>query len=214
MNSGGASRADGSGFNFVGASGQIYAGYDEWKSTMSNSNRVFAEFLQNNNLTMDEALRQAAAGKFDPANILNTEKPAGMAMGGIVGAYAEGGMVGNGIWNKDSVLARFAGGGNIALAGGEFVTTARAVNDNTFPMLDYINRTGSLPTASYAAMPAPMDMTPLVNLLSRAVQRLEMLIEVGKASGDLNAEGLIEIRDELAAGSARANKVALRKMVS
>jgi hypothetical protein len=81
-------------------------------------------------------------------------------------------------------------------------------------MLDYINRTGSLPSASYASLPAPMDMTPMINLLSRAVQRLEMLIEVGKASGDLNAEGLIEIRDELAAGSARANKVALRKMAS
>jgi hypothetical protein len=134
--------------------------------------------------------------------------------GGLIPGYANGGMVGNGIWNQDSVLAKFAGGGHIALAGGEFVTTARAVNDNTFPMLDYINRTGSLPSASYASLPAPMDMTPLVNLLSRAVQRLEMLIEVGKASGDLNAEGLIEIRDELAAGSARANKVALRKMAS
>ena len=138
----------------------------------------------------------------------------GFSWGGLIPGYANGGVVGNGIWDQDSVLAKFAGGGHIALAGGEFVTTARAVNDNTFPMLDYINRTGSLPSASYASLPAPMDMTPMINLLSRAVQRLEMLIEVGKASGDLNAEGLIEIRDELAAGSARANKVALRKMAS
>jgi hypothetical protein len=36
----------------------------------------------------------------------------------------EGGWVGNGVWNRDSVLARFAGGGAIALAGGEYVVSA------------------------------------------------------------------------------------------
>jgi len=35
-----------------------------------------------------------------------------------------GGWVGNGIWNRDSVLAAYAGGGQIALAGGEFVVNA------------------------------------------------------------------------------------------
>lgn len=44
--------------------------------------------------------------------------------GGIVGAYADGGMVGNGLYNVDSVLARYAGGGSIALAGGEYVMPA------------------------------------------------------------------------------------------
>jgi hypothetical protein len=34
-------------------------------------------------------------------------------------AMAEGGIVGNGMFNKDSVVARYAGGGSIALAGGE-----------------------------------------------------------------------------------------------
>ncbi|WP_246332929.1 hypothetical protein [Aureimonas mangrovi] len=38
-----------------------------------------------------------------------------------------GGVVGNGIWNRDSVLARYAGGGNIALAGGEGILTAPAM---------------------------------------------------------------------------------------
>lgn len=36
-----------------------------------------------------------------------------------------GGIVGNGLWGRDSVLASFAGGGNIALAGGEYVMPAR-----------------------------------------------------------------------------------------
>lgn len=51
----------------------------------------------------------------------------GFQEGGVIplaGAYAEGGVVGNGLWGKDSVLARYAGGGAIALAGGEFVMPA------------------------------------------------------------------------------------------
>ncbi|MGV6875953.1 tape measure protein [Pseudochelatococcus sp. B33] len=69
----------------------------------------------------------------------------GMRLGGIVGSYATGGMVGNGRWDVDSVLARYAGGGNIALAGGEFVTRAPAVNRDTLPTLAAINATGRLP---------------------------------------------------------------------
>lgn len=48
----------------------------------------------------------------------------GLEAGGIVGRYAAGGVVGNGRWNEDSVLASYAGGGSIALAGGEFVMPA------------------------------------------------------------------------------------------
>ncbi|WP_199230934.1 transglycosylase SLT domain-containing protein [Azospirillum sp. TSO5] len=47
-----------------------------------------------------------------------------MRAGGLVGAYADGGIVGNGTWDVDSVLARYAGGGSIALAGGEYVMPA------------------------------------------------------------------------------------------
>ena len=80
----------------------------------------------------------------------------GLQFGGIVGAYADGGIVGNGIYDRDSVLARYAGGGNIALAGGEFVTRATSVNNRTSPTLDYINRTGSLPGNDNSAMMAEL----------------------------------------------------------
>ncbi|MFD2248960.1 tape measure domain-containing protein [Pseudochelatococcus lubricantis] len=80
---------------------------------------------------------------------LNWEKAHGaMRFGGIVGSYATGGMVGNGMWDVDSVLARYAGGGNIALAGGEFVTRAPSVNRDTLPTLAAINATGRLPSAN------------------------------------------------------------------
>jgi hypothetical protein len=64
----------------------------------------------------------------------------------VVGVgYAEGGIVGNGVYNKDSVVARYAGGGSIALAGGEAVTRASSVNANTIGMLNHINQTGKTP---------------------------------------------------------------------
>lgn len=48
----------------------------------------------------------------------------GFKNGGVIPGYAGGGVVGNGIHNVDSVLARYAGGGTIALAGGEHVMPA------------------------------------------------------------------------------------------
>jgi hypothetical protein len=59
---------------------------------------------------------------------------------------AEGGIVGNGVFNKDSVVARYAGGGSIALAGGEAVTRASSVNAQTIGALNYINKNGKTPS--------------------------------------------------------------------
>lgn len=66
--------------------------------------------------------------------------------GGLIPGYVNGGMVGNGIWNKDSVVARYAGGGAIGLAGGEMVISAPKVTARTYPVLDQINRTGRVPS--------------------------------------------------------------------
>lgn len=65
----------------------------------------------------------------------------GAVRGGMIG-YETGGTVANGVYNVDSVSARYAGGGEIMLAGGEFVTRAPSVNAMTAPVLDAINRTG------------------------------------------------------------------------
>jgi hypothetical protein len=66
----------------------------------------------------------------------------GARNGGLLG-LAFGGMVPGGTYNQDSILARFAGGGSVMLAGGEYVTRAPSVNASTLPMLNQINRTGS-----------------------------------------------------------------------
>lgn len=91
------------------------------------------------------------------ADILRGMMPkAAMQFGGIVGGYADGGIVGNGMYNRDSVIARYAGGGSIALAGGEAVTRATSVNSRTLPTLDHINRTGTLPGNDNSAVVAEL----------------------------------------------------------
>ncbi|MEN2980259.1 tape measure protein [Tistrella bauzanensis] len=79
---------------------------------------------------------------------LSAEVQAAAASVAVVPGYAAGGVVGNGVFNRDSVLASYAGGGAIALAGGEHVTRATSVTLATLPVLDVINRTGRLPSAS------------------------------------------------------------------
>ena len=76
--------------------------------------------------------------------LASNNNPLGLQNGGLVG-MADGGIVGNGIYNQDSVTVRYAGGGTIALAGGEAVTRASSVNANTIGMLNHINRTGQTP---------------------------------------------------------------------
>jgi hypothetical protein len=54
------------------------------------------------------------------------------------GGLQAGGWVGNGTWNRDSVMAGYAGGGQIMLAGGEHVTNAVQAARYR-PVLDSIN---------------------------------------------------------------------------
>jgi hypothetical protein len=67
-----------------------------------------------------------------------------VSSGGIIG-YAPGGIVGNGTWNVDSVMARHANGGEIMLAGGEGVINAAATSMIGPSVIDLINSTGRLP---------------------------------------------------------------------
>lgn len=93
--------------------------------------------------------------------------------GGIVGAFASGGRVGNGVYDVDSVRARYAGGGDILLAGGEFVNRAGSVNNRTYPTLDYINRTGNLPGNDNAAVVAALNR--LGTMTAEVKEALRML---------------------------------------
>lgn len=73
---------------------------------------------------------------------ITTQPTPGLAMGGLVPGYANGGMVGNGAFGVDSVIAKYAGGGSIALAGGEYVMPA-AQTQAHLPMLDAMRNGGA-----------------------------------------------------------------------
>lgn len=127
----------------------------------------------------------------------------GRRTGGLIGGYEAGGLVGNGLWDIDSVVARYAGGGGIALAGGEFVTRAPAVNDNTLGMLSYINRTGSLPGAASGG--ASADMSGVVSAIRTGITALHRAtVEDGRESRAALLTGLdgvaaqiVDLRREL-----------------
>jgi len=112
--------------------------------------------------------------RYDPATPAPTKQ---YERGGVVGAYEAGGVVGNGVWGRDSVLARYAGGGLIALAGGEGVLTAAATAAmGGKSAIDAINR-GGLPMATIR--PAAITMLMAVGRASnddRALQRLDALV--------------------------------------
>lgn len=92
-------------------------------------------------------------------------------------AFAAGGLVGNGMWGQDSVLARYAGGGHIMLAGGEYVMPAD-VTANYRPMLDAM-RAGDFAPANDRVM--PFSLTPIRPA-------------VAPAAGGGNAEVVAELR--------------------
>ena len=106
------------------------------------------------------------------------------ARGGMI-PIAGGGRIGNGAWNVDSVLARYAGGGNIALAGGEFIVPA-AQTTRYLPQLEAM-RAGAYGHANddgYAAVCAELRLQRDQN--ERLMQRLLALTE---AAAEANVDG-------------------------
>lgn len=86
--------------------------------------------LINNGLTGADLVKTFTQASIASSNN-ETVNPQIRAMYGL----ANGGMVGNGMWGVDSVVARYAGGGDIALAGGEYVMPA-AQTARYAPQLD------------------------------------------------------------------------------
>jgi hypothetical protein len=136
--------------------------------------------LINNGLTGSDLVKTFTQASIVSSNN-ETINPTIKSMYGL----ALGGTVGNGIYNQDSVIARFAGGGGIALAGGEEVIRATSVNSSTLPALKYINRTGSMPGNDNASM-----------------------MELGRIIATGNAQIIVSLNEVKAAYSAGAFKIA------
>lgn len=93
----------------------------------------------------DKPLNSQGRVKFWKKGNIPHDPFAGFAQGGIIPGYAGGGMIGNGIFNQDSVLARYASGGSIMLAGGEGVINANAARSIGPSAIELMNNTGRLP---------------------------------------------------------------------
>lgn len=94
----------------------------------------------------------ALASPNNPITVTSLFK-GGAGMSFETGGVIPGGVIGNGIWGKDSVMARYAGGGVINLAGGEGVLTAAATQAiGGIRTIEEINRTLSLPSVTRASL--------------------------------------------------------------
>ncbi|GHA11376.1 hypothetical protein GCM10007989_02100 [Devosia pacifica] len=131
-----------------------------------------------------------------------------MQAGGIVGAYQGGGIVGNGMFNVDSVLARYAGGGMIGLAGGEGVMNARSLQSIGPQNFEHMNRTGRIPGNDNSDVVAELRALRQDNSqLTRAVERMGTIIglsdeetrEVIRNGNNTQAEVASELRRRNAA---------------
>jgi hypothetical protein len=87
----------------------------------------------------------------------------GFQQGGLIPGYADGGIVGNGLYGVDSVLARYAGGGSIGLAGGEYVMPA----DRTSMFKPQLDAMRSGAWANDNAAPAGFDWQALARALKQ-----------------------------------------------
>jgi hypothetical protein len=106
-----------------------------------------------------------------------------------------GGVVGNGIWNRDSVVARYAGGGNIALAGGEGVLNARATAAiGGRRSIDFINRSGVLPGNDNSALVAELRAMRAELAESRA-ERRQLIAALVRMLADGNAAAADVLRE-------------------
>ncbi|WP_435536934.1 hypothetical protein [Azospirillum sp. ST 5-10] len=144
----------------------------------------------------------------------------------IIG-YEEGGVVGTGLWGRDSVLARYADGGLIALAGGEHVMpadmTARylpqleamragryvAANDRWPGVADLRPPRGGAPVADAAADAAAGEVRRLRGDVGRLTQTVDRM---ARMLGDQGAEQ-IEVQRDIADAGRRMAAAGQRKVV-
>ncbi|WP_376960101.1 phage tail length tape measure family protein [Azospirillum sp. A26] len=139
--------------------------------------------------------------------------------------FAAGGIVGNGMFGVDSVIASYAGGGNIALAGGEYVMPANQTAMYR-PALDAM-RAGAWgaandrwsgsnvvpyqPRYSGNSGGQSADIKRQNELLEEQNRLLTALLRTTAAAGDGTLNGLAEVADNVKAVAKKAAGGGLRE---
>ncbi|MEP0323018.1 EF-hand domain-containing protein [Bauldia litoralis] len=130
----------------------------------------------------------------------------GFAAGGVIPGYADGGVIGNGVYNRDSVLARYADGGAVMLAGGEGVINANATRMIGPSAIDLINSTGRLPGGDNGRHFTALAASIAANF--RDLMRVEMaatraVIEGSREGSEMIAQRLDNVERRLRINDSR-----------
>jgi hypothetical protein len=118
-----------------------------------------------------------------------------------------GGIVGNGMWGRDSVLASYAGGGSIALAGGEYVMPA-AQTARYRPQLEAMRSGAGNDNSALLARIGQLEAA-LVDAIGRGSAHVGNRVDgVGGAIGHQTEEQVRSRKHDAAARTAMARRAA------
>jgi hypothetical protein len=113
------------------------------------------------------------------------------------------------VWNRDSVLAAYAGGGNIALAGGEFVMNAMQAA-RWAPELTAMNAGTFRPSNDNGSSEVVAELRALRGQVGRLEAELAELRKTTAQAG-MVVQGEVAQGNRLAARSATADRLKVGK---
>lgn len=117
--------------------------------------------------------------------------PGVYAMGGMIPTkgYANGGVLSGGTGIRDDIYLGNVSGTQVFAMGGEFITRKDAVNDSTKGTLDYINKTGQVPSGSGVNVPVSINIE---NQTGQAISA-DMISQMTKTNDSGDYEKVVNI---------------------
>lgn len=119
------------------------------------------------------------------------------ANGGLIPSkgYAQGGLLTGGSGKRDDIFLGNVGGTKVFAMGGEFITTQSSVNNETRPTLDYINRTGKVPSSEQGTLESNVNIPVSINIENQTGQAIsaDMIESLTKTNGKGEYEKVVNI---------------------
>ena len=109
--------------------------------------------------------------------------------------FASGGLLSGGSGIRDDLYLGSASGSHVFAMGGEYFTKKDSVNNNTRPMLDYINKTGNVPSISSSGGTTIVSTPTTINIENQTGTPIEanMIEEMMKSNNEDEYEKVINI---------------------
>lgn len=119
------------------------------------------------------------------------------ANGGLIPSkgYAQGGLLTGGSGMRDDLYLGNVGGTQVFAMGGEFITTQSSVNNETRPTLDYINRTGKVPSSTQGTLESNVNIPVSINIENQTGQAIsaDMIESLTKTNDKGEYEKVVNI---------------------